>query len=239
MPEYSKLFNAALCFVFPGGAGGNMLATHIVESVLLPRLSKQSSGDHVNEYFCQTYSPLVQAVHINLFFTPKEYSNDQYGQEVYTIGRYREILSKYKSTSFIFVHPGDLIAYVIGLKEIKVVLNNGNDWRYPEIMNNMLSQPSKQMLKYSKHYQTLSNRLKKAGIRVLDLDYRKLFLLQDRREIESIFGYVIGGDLGSLDLEWQVQNTAAKLDKYHKRNIQLLSQTTGVTNKAMDDFFKR
>lgn len=239
MTEYSKLFNAAFCFVFPGGAGGNMLATHIVETVLLPGLNKQSSGDHVNEYFCQTYSPLVQAVHINLFFTPKEYSNDQYGTEVYTIGRYREIIDKYKNTSFIFVHPGDLIAYVVGLKEIKVVSNNGNDWRYPEILHNMLSQPNKQILKYSKHYQTLSNRLRKAGIRVLDLDYKKLFVLQDRQEIESFIGYMIGGDLDCQDLEWQVQNTANKLDKYHKRNIRLLSQTTGVTTEAMDDFFKR
>lgn len=236
MPQYAKLFEAAFCFVFPGGAGGNMLSTHVVDCMLLPGLKRQTSGDHVNEYFCHTYTPLVQSVHINLFFTPKNYTNDQYGTEVYTIGRYREIISKYKNTSFIFIHPGDLISYVIGLKEIKAATNDGKSWRYPEIAHYMMSPASSQRLKYAKHYQTLSNRLKKAGARVLDLDYRKLFVLQDRQEIQSLIEYMLGGD---VDQEWQVQNTASKLDKYHKRNIQLVTTTTGISTEAMDDFFKR
>jgi len=185
--------------VFRGGQGGNFLSTVLNHSLgtestdfLKKHISNTAIGS--NEYH-SSKGPVGNS-HINLWF--RQYENQKYGSETYSVGAYRGILKLFKERNIkLIVLNADypLILYTELIGSIKAV-NNGHHNDNNDLNQIKLSSPynilhSKNLKGETaagnidfyrgivRHYQTLTGLATAYDIPHISIDYRDIFLDQN------------------------------------------------------------
>lgn len=193
LTEYTNSLPPANTIVlFNGGAGGNFLSTMIIEYVYgLKYINKdKKTSNDKNEYFNSTPRFLVER-HLNLFF--KLNTNDKFGEEVFSLHRYREVLKTYKHTKFIVILSNEYIWLTKLLMDAKA----DTDPNF-EIFNKRMNykQPSdawwyKDFARINRHYDFFLKQLERHGISVCAVDYKELFLDINFETIRKIIEFCV------------------------------------------------
>lgn len=193
MIEYKEPLPPANTIVlFNGGAGGNFLATMIIEYVFgLKYLNKgKTTSNDRNEYFNSNPNFVVER-HLNLFF--KVETGDKFGEEKFSLSRYREILRTYKHTKFIMIQSEEYIWLTKLLMDAKA--NTSPNF---EIFEKRMryTQPKnvwwyKDFRRINRHYNFFLKQLKRHGIQVLAVTYKELFLDINKKTIKDIIEFCV------------------------------------------------
>jgi len=218
MIEYHVELPAANTIVlFHGGSGGNFLASMIMEHIYGLRYNNDKPTNiERNEYF-NNGGRLVLERHLNLFFRMDP--DDKFGDEKFSLRRYREVLNTYKYTKFIVILSEEYTWLTVLLGDAKS--NTAPNFKLFEKKMDYVN-PSrlwwyKDFSRVNRHYNFFLRQLQRHGIQVCSVTYKELFLDINKDTIKKIIEFCI-----SLSDKYTEETLFNEVSRYKQKNENLL-----------------